>query len=181
MVCTGKLSVYLVVSQEKKQGFKKHFAFILVHVSPSWIIFQPPCTGNSLLVPSSRISNCSITKVTPKKQRDTTVLQETGLPDPLPFITACPRPPHFQSILVSFSCILCQTDLYLTLQEVYAQEPQWPTADVRNEGSSPSQKRKDMPGMQREKGQMCGVAGCQICSLFMLWSPEAEPTEASGN
>lgn len=55
---------------------------------------QPPCTGNSLLVPSSRISNCFITKVTPKKQRDTTVLQERGLPDPLPFITACPRPPH---------------------------------------------------------------------------------------
>lgn len=42
MVCTGKLSVYLVVSQEKNQGFKKHFAFILVHVSPSWII--PPAS-----------------------------------------------------------------------------------------------------------------------------------------
>lgn len=35
--------------------------------------------------------------------------------------------------------------------------------------------------MQGEKGQICGVDGCQICSLIMLRSPEAEPTEASGN
>lgn len=134
---------------------------------------QPPRTGNSLLVPSSKINGCSITQETPKKERHTAVLQVTGLHDPpgpdvLLFVTACPRPPHFHNVLASFSRILCQTDLYLTLQERYAQKPQRPTADARKERSSSPQKRKDMPGAQRGKGQMCGVAGCQICSLIML-------------
>lgn len=35
--------------------------------------------------------------------------------------------------------------------------------------------------METEKEQMCAVAKCQIYSLIMLWSPGAEPTEASGN
>lgn len=83
--------------------------------------FQPPSTGNSH-VPSSEISSCSITLVGPTKPTDAAVLQVTGQhvllgTDFLPFITACPRPTHFQNILVSISCILCQTELYLTLQE----------------------------------------------------------------
>lgn len=77
-----------------------------------------------------------------------------------------PRPPHFQNILVSIPCILCQTELSLTLQEVmfrsHSNLPQM------SENKRAAYLRKHIPGMQREKGQICGVAKCQIYSLIML-------------
>lgn len=78
---------------------------------------QPPSTGNSHL-PSTRSAGAPSHYWNPWNQE---ILQcyrwHVYMTDFLPFITAYPRPPHFQNILVSISYILCQTELYLTLQE----------------------------------------------------------------
>lgn len=131
MVYTGMLPVCLVVSEGINQGFKKHFAFILVYVSPSSM--APPAsrgTGNPH-VPSSKISSCSITLVRPTKPRDTAVLQVIGLhdfpgTDFLPFLPAhnsLSKTTTLQNILVSIPCILCKTELYLTLPRGYSGAP----------------------------------------------------------
>lgn len=61
----------------------------------------------------------------------------------------------------------------------YAQEPQGLRYLIRNEELI--SERKGMPGLEGEKRQICREAGCQICSLIVLRSPEAKLTKASGS
>lgn len=105
----------------RKQSFKEHFPFILCLPFLTCFSLQPPSTGTSR-VPSRELSSCSVPQVRPKKPRDAAVLQARGQCDPpgtgfLTFTIACPRPPPFQNISVSPSCILCQAEVSLTPEE----------------------------------------------------------------
>lgn len=143
----------------RKQGFKDHFAFILVHVSscqsasPSSLL----ALGN---VPSGELSSCSTPQLRPKKARAPAVLQQRRLRDPpgtgcLMLITVCPQPPPYQNISVSSSCTLCWTELFLTLEEgIHSGATGIYCGWLRR---SSSQERKDMSGMQGGKGQIRGA------------------------
>lgn len=106
----------------RKQGSKEHFAFILICAFPSWIVSPSSLSAlGTHVLPAQSWAAAPSHKWDPRSQ-GAAVLQVRGLWDPpgtgfLMFVTVCPRPPPFQSISVSSSCILCRTELYLTLEE----------------------------------------------------------------
>lgn len=138
---------------------------MLVHVSPSSI--TPPASQYWELTSSQhKISRCSITLVKPMKPRDTAVLQVTCLYDRLSSIYNSLSKTTTLSEHFGFHLLHSLPNRAVSnIARRDVQEPQQPTADVRKEYRSSSWKRKDLPGMQREKGQMCGAAKCQIYSL----------------